>query len=344
MSVRGRAVASTSAEAREAAAAALAEGGNAFDAAIAGFFAAAGAQPAALLSPLVLALAGLGQRPTFFDGRSREPGLGVARPTRYRDAAGAPALARLATPAAPVTLAVALASAGSGRLSQLAAYGVKVARRERAPERARVLEAVGRAGGLALQERWFLQELAERAPRIDGALLGPEDFAQVRPGIETPDAPEALGGTLAYRPAWARGPARPEPVACQAIATVDSHGTIAAALWHEPSNAWPLFEGQIALPALATPVVSGVPRPRPGAPVPTPAPLAFLSSREGRVEAAFGANAGELTGAMAEAVRGATTGLWPAALTADPFGPKVELVAALFAQGSAREGAARHWR
>ncbi|HEU4409877.1 MAG TPA: hypothetical protein VFS43_31780 [Polyangiaceae bacterium] len=348
MSARGRAsVASTSVEAREAAAAALAEGGNAFDAAVAGFFAAAGAHPAPLLSPLALAVAGVGQRPTFFDGRSREPGLGVARPTRYRDAGSAPALARLGAPAGPVALAVAVASAATRRLPQLAAVGVKAARRERAPERARAIEAVGRAGGLALQERWFLQELAERAPRIEGALLGPDDLAQVRPGVETLESDEALGGALVYRPGWA--PGRPEgapaPAERQVIAAVDARGGLALALWHEGAGGFPLFEGQLALPALGTPVVSGVARARPGAPVPTPTPLAFLSGREGRVEAAFGSNAGELSAAMAEAVQAAGTGLWPSAEASAPFGPGVELVAALVYEAAAgREGATRHWR
>ncbi|HEU4535674.1 MAG TPA: hypothetical protein VFS00_16215, partial [Polyangiaceae bacterium] len=280
------------------------------------------------------------------DGRSREPGLGVARPTRYRDAAAAPALARLAVPAVPVTLAVAVASAGTRRLTQLAAYGVKIARRERAAERARALEAVGRAGGLALQERWFLQELSERAPRIEGALIGPEDLAQVRPGIETPEAPAALGGALAYRPAWAdeRSPREPPPAERHALAAVDARGNVAAALWHECAGALPLFDGQLALPAIATPVVSGVTRPKPGAAVPMPAPLAFLSHREGRVEAVFASNAAELSAAMVEAVGAAGAGLWPAADAPSPYGDKIELVAALASDASGREGATRHWR
>jgi hypothetical protein len=347
MSARGRAVASTSAEAREAASAAMSEGGNAFDAAVAGFFAAAGAHPAALLSPLVLALAGVGQRPTFFDGRSREPGLGVVRPARHRDARSAPALARLAVPAAPVAVAVAVAASGSRRLAQLAAFGVKAARRERAPERARAIEAVGRAGGLALQERWFLQELAERAPRIEGALVGPDDIAQVRPGVETLEAPEALGGTFVYRPAWSAGLAGGEgaPAARErrVLVAVDGRGALAAALWYECEGGLPLFEGQLALPAIATPIVSGVTRVRPGTPVATPAPLAFAGKGEGRVEAALGTNAGELSAAMAEAVKAAGTGLWPAADAPSPFGAGVELVAALSFEAG-REGAARHWR
>lgn len=347
MSTRGRSsVASTSAEAREAAAGALAEGGNAFDAVVAGFFAAAGAHPAPLLSPLVLAIAGAGQRPTFFDGRSREPGLGVVRPTRHRDARSTPELARLAVPAAPVTLAVALASAGTRRLPQLAAFGVKAARRERASERARAIEAVGRAGGLALQERWFLQELAERAPRIEGALLGPDDLAQVRPGVETLETYEALGRGLVYRPAWAgdRSEGAPEPADRRALAAVDSRGSLALALWHEGPQGFAFFDGQLTLPPLATPVVSGVARARPGAPVPTPAPLAFLSGQEGRVEAALGSNAGELSGAMVEAVGAASTGLWPSPEASSPFGPGIELVAALIYENAGREGAVRHWR
>jgi hypothetical protein len=346
MSARGRAVASTSAEAREAAAAVMADGGNAFDAAIGGFFAAAGAHPAALLSPLVLGLAGVGQRPTFFDGRSREPGLGVARPTRHRDAASTPTIARLAVPAVPVTLAVALASVGTRRLTQLAAFGVKIARRERAAERARALEAVGRAGGLALQERWFLQELADRAPRIEGALIGPDDLAQVRPGIETPEAPEALGSALAYRLPWAaeRSPREPSTAERHALTVVDARGNVAAALWHECAGGLPLFEGQLTLPAIATPVVTGVARPRPGAPITMPAPLAFLSNREGRVDAVLASNAAELSAAMAEAVAAAGSGLWPASDAPSPFGDKIELVAALASTTTGREGATRHWR
>jgi hypothetical protein len=346
MSARGRAVAATRAEAREAGAAALAEGGNAFDAVVAAFLAAAGEHPAPLLSPLVLAVAGTGQRPTVFDGRSREPGAGVVRPARYRDAAAAPAITRLAAPAAPVTLAVAVASVGERRLSQLAAYGVKIARRERAPERARALEAVGRAGGLALQERWFLQELAERAPRIDGALLGPEDVAQLRPGVETLEAPEALGGALVYRPRWAegRGELALTPSERHVAVAVDARGTLAAALWHEFAGAWALFDGQLTLPPIGSPVVAGAPRARAGAPVATPAPLGFLSAREGRVEAAFGTNAGALSAPLAEAVAASTSGLWPTGDAAAPFGEGIEAVAALYHEGAGRDGATRHWR
>jgi gamma-glutamyltranspeptidase/glutathione hydrolase len=65
---------------QEAARAELVQSKSAVAAVAAGFFAAAGRHPGVLLAPLTLLVAGVGAGGRAFDGRLRQPGLGVKRP------------------------------------------------------------------------------------------------------------------------------------------------------------------------------------------------------------------------------------------------------------------------
>ena len=82
--------------AEQAAQAALADGGGSIDAVIAGFFGAAGADPAVLLCPAVALLSGVGMGARCLDGRMVQPGRGVPRPRGFVAADEIPAGATVA--------------------------------------------------------------------------------------------------------------------------------------------------------------------------------------------------------------------------------------------------------
>src|SRR4051812_45359716 len=92
------AVVASDADARRAAEERLADGGTAAEAALAGWFAIAGASTWGLFAPMTLAVAGGGGGIRFVDGRARQPGKGFDRPVRYPAGKEPPAVSRAAVP------------------------------------------------------------------------------------------------------------------------------------------------------------------------------------------------------------------------------------------------------
>jgi gamma-glutamyltranspeptidase/glutathione hydrolase len=278
--------------AQDAADECLLAGGTAVDAVLAAYFALAGATPWGLLAPLTILVAGSGHGIRAVDGRARQPGLGIERPVRYDDDAAAPLLARASAPATAAAVSVASSMFGSESLPRLATLGARIARKQGARERAALITRFGSARAWVLQDRAFLAEVAERVPRFEGALLQPADLTIEGADVLPCQPSLTLAGVQAAFPPWYAPASSPiSPGSSPLLVLASERGNLAALFLHHPGRIIPLFEGEIELPALGQPVLRGVPRLKPGSPLPLAVPLAVL-----------------LEGARATHVVGATTG------------------------------------
>ncbi|MCS6900455.1 MAG: hypothetical protein RMJ98_12535 [Myxococcales bacterium] len=267
--------------AQEAAEECLHSGGTAVDAVLAAYFALAGATPWGMLAPLTILVAGSGSGVRVIDGRARQPGLGIERPVRYTNEGAAPLLARAAAPTTAAAVSVASSRFGHESLPQLAALGARIARNQGAHQRAALISRFGDARALILQDRTFLAEVAEHVPRFEGALLQPADLA-IKGADVLPCQPSCtLAGIQAAFPPWydpsstrtAAPGARPP---FHLLVLASERGNLAALLLRQPEKVIPLFDGEVELPAVGQPALRGVPRLRPGTPLPLAAPMAVL--------------------------------------------------------------------
>lgn len=280
MSAPVRSAVATRPEAREAAEEMLSHGGSAIDAALAGYLASAGAMPWALMAPLLVVVAGVGSGVRFVDGRARQPGKGLERPRRFSAEKDVPAVSLLSVPSSPIALSLAAGTFGTAAFSQLAGYGVRAARKEGAEQRARMIEKVAQAKVLSVTDREFQSELKTRAPRIDGALLGPEDFEELSSEIAQPGPSMAFAGHRVLTAPWTDEGAMAGVVegGRGVVLAADNRGGLAAVIFERPARTLPLYDGDIELPLLAQPLLKGVPRLRPGASLPMAMPVAVVTN------------------------------------------------------------------
>lgn len=276
MSALHRVALASTPEAREAAEEVLAQAGAAVDAVIAGFAAAAAVHPWVLFAPVTVAVAGVGSGVRFIDGRARQPGQGFERPLRHPDDASVPPIALVSAPVTPAALALAHAMFSRAPWSTIAAPALRVAKREGASSRAALLAELASKKALMLSDRTLLTELRARVARIDGALLGPEDLEA--PSLESAQGtPHAFGARPGLVAPWAFDEALAGVTEAGRLLVVaaDPSGGLAAVVADRPARVLPLFDGEIELPLLAQPMLKGVPRVRPGAPLPMAAPCAI---------------------------------------------------------------------
>lgn len=275
MRARAAAVASDSV-ADAAASEILAAGGGALDAVLAGFFAAGGHQPGVLLGPVSILVAGIGQGARAFDGRVRQPGLGTKRPRGFVAGEPVPEAARVGAPAALASALIAHAYSGGSSLRSLVRSGIIAAERANAPERARLLERVAQVGASALSEAAYRRGLLRVASASEGGLLTVRDLEPPE-GVDVPAAEQLSGsGGWILAPWAAENLPRPDLLGQgAAVAAVDVHGMLAAALYRIPGEGIWIEELQLLAPLLATPVHRGVPRVTPGTCLGAPAPAAI---------------------------------------------------------------------
>jgi gamma-glutamyltranspeptidase/glutathione hydrolase len=280
--------------AQDAADECLLAGGTAVDAVLAAYFALAGATPWALLAPLTILVAGSGSGVRAVDGRARQPGLGIERPVRYSDEAAAPLLARASAPATAAAVSVASSMFGHEPLPRLATLGARIARKQGARERAALITRFGSARAWVLQDRTFLAEVAERVPRFEGALLQPADLAIEGADVLPCEPSLKLAGVQAALPPWhdLAAPSASSTDPSPLLVLASERGNLAALFLHHPGRAIPLFEGEVELPAVGQPVLRGVPRLKPGSPLPLAVPLAVLLE-DARATHVVGATVGE---------------------------------------------------
>jgi gamma-glutamyltranspeptidase/glutathione hydrolase len=257
--------------------------GNAVDAVVTAVLVAAAEAPGVFLGPLQLLVGGVGAGLQAFDGRVRQPGLGIPRPRGIQVGEPVPPPARIGVPALPAALAAVLAALGATTLKRAAGPAIERARTV-SPERAAVLEVFARRGAAAMGDDALASELAAVAGRAAGGTLTQDDLAAVRPGVVTCDE-RSLAPSGILRVPW-REPAR-GGTTTQVIAAADGRGLVAIACYEVPLDGVPIPSLGLVAPAFASPVLRGEARVRPGEPCPAPAPIA-LRTRRGVVDVAIG--------------------------------------------------------
>lgn len=289
------AVISRDAVAQAAAQSLLAEQGTAVDMALAGLLAgAARASSASLLGAGAVLLAGPGMGLHFVDGRARAPGIGTARPK----ATEAPSEAtRAAVPGLFECVLAAHARFGSLPLSVITKAAV-AAIRESGPDegtrkRLAVLEQFHRTGLAVLERVGVLRGILESVGPVAAGTFTPEDLAPRAAPVVSPipctDGSNELGLPPRYRPSKSvHAPEALPLVGVESLVVADMHGVIVTASWlvAPPAVALPEVPG-LSLAALLPAPRKGVPRWRPGTPLPSPLPLAVCRAG-GRAWAGLG--------------------------------------------------------
>lgn len=303
-----RAVLSTHDGAARVAEETLKAGGNAIDAALAGWLELAASTRWGLLAPVTFGVSGMGAGVRFVDGLCRTPGRESGRSVRYPDAESAPPLARLAVPTSVAALAVSVALGASLTLSKLGTAAAASAKRHGAAGRAKFLTRVGGAGLLAFREGQFRDELDRAAPRIDGGTLGDDDFMNIVPEVRAVTT-ETPHGELSV-PGWWAAP--DELTAdCGHLLTVDRWGTVATASWSRPTSGLGIYGNEVDLPLQARPLVKGLARPPVAQRIPAPHAIGVLGSDAGSF--AFAATTGQQADVLRAAERFAPASLAQAA-------------------------------
>lgn len=267
---------STEVSATTPAADALADGGTALDAVLAGFFGAAASRPGVLFSPVQILVAGPGVGARAFDGRMRQPGLGAPRPRGFVRGKPIPLAAYAAVPASLAAIAVAHAHDSALGLGRLCRPAIEIARHLGADERASALSRVAMHGAAALRESAIARPMLAAAGRVPGGLLTEEDLTAVRPASEAPrELGPIEGGRRVLTAPW---PALLGETGrlCEIIAAGDRRGVLAVLAYTPDDDGIRVPELGLAIPRDATPVLRGIPRTSPGTPSPAPKPLGLL--------------------------------------------------------------------
>jgi hypothetical protein len=179
--LRDAAAAASVGSAAEAAHMALAGGGSAVDAVVAGFLAAAGTDPSVLLGSASALVAMAGSSVRAFDGRPLQPGKGAQRPRGLQEGAPVPDAARIAVPRAIPMLQLLHAYGGRSGLSTLGKLGADAALAAGAKERAKVLRRVGAAGVIGLRTEGVHEALLAAGNSVAGGALTEVDLDGVLP-------------------------------------------------------------------------------------------------------------------------------------------------------------------
>ena len=259
-------------EAGAAAEAALVDGQSAIHAVVTGFFVAAASSPSVLFSPIGILSGGVGHGVHAFDGRAREPGIDARRPRGFRPDEAIPEAARMAAPGSVAALAVSVLYHGGSGLLSVAREGISTARRLGYSERAETLEQVARLGATSLRHPRIQTALLERAgPAARGNLSAADLDCRF-----VVDQPAEERGIDQFR--FPSSGARAGLGTCHAIVAVDASGLLAALQFFEDPDAPLVAALGVALPRLATPVVRGVPRAKPGALIDSPIELSLEGS------------------------------------------------------------------
>jgi len=218
-----------------------------------------------------------------FDGRVRQPGLGIPRPRGVQAGEAVPAPARIGVPALPAALAAVHAAFGRTTLRRAAGPAVERARAV-SPERAAVLEVFARRGAAAMGDDAVAGELAAVAGRAAGGTLTQDDLTAVRPSVVTCDE-RSLAPSGILRVPWRD--AAPGGTATHVVAAADGWGLVAIACYEVPGDGVSIPALGLLAPPFASPVKRGETRVRPGEPCPASAPVA-LRTRRGIVDVAIG--------------------------------------------------------
>ncbi len=250
-------------------------GGTALGAVISGFFAAAGAYSGVLLGPLSILTAGVGMGARAFDGRLRQPGLGLRRPRGFVEEAEIPKAAYLAVPGAVAAAAVAAATLDERSLASVLRRGIQQAKSSGSTVRAELLGKIRGLGAAAFGDPVFVRPLLRVAGQGELGLLTATDLAAVpldldQPAVEHPEEP-----SFREMP-WAKE-AKEGFSGTVVVCAVDARGGFAAACYARVMEGIDLDTLELVAPNAAVPVRRFVTRVAPGERLPSPVPLAIAT-------------------------------------------------------------------
>ena len=288
----------------------LADQGTAVDMALAGLLAgAARASSASLLGAAGVLLGGPGMGLHFVDGRARAPGIGTVRPKSVEAPGDA---TRAVVPGLLECVLAAHARFGSLPLSVITKAAI-AAIRESGPDaatkqRLAVLEQFHRTGIAVLERVGVLRAILESVGPVAGGTFTADDLAPRAAPVVSPIPCTDGAHEVAVPPRYRARPSvhAPEPlpaVGVESIVVADMHGVIVTAAWlvAPPAIALPEVAG-LSLAALLPVPRKGVPRWRPGTPLPSPLPLAICRA-ESRAWAGVGVSGhGDVVSLRDEAV------------------------------------------
>ncbi len=261
---------------------ALVAGASALGACLMGFFAAAASHDGVLMSPLGVVVGGVGVGARGFDGRLRQPGLGARRPRGFLTESEVPLAARVAIPCGLTAAAVACAYQTGTSMTKVVAPGVALAKRAKDEARAEALKRIGRQGATILKDPLFARPLQLLGSPSEGGSLSIDDLAPRR-DLDQPLRPHSAQGRDYLELPWEGEAPSPEGGVSQVVLAVDVSGTFAGAVFQRLTG--PKLEGLgVIAPLGAVPVLRGVPRVRPGSPLPAPLPIA-LRVTDGQIDA-----------------------------------------------------------
>jgi hypothetical protein len=214
--------------------------------------------PGVLLSPVSILLAGFGARRAF-DGRVRQPGRGLVRPRGIPEGEPIVDAARVAIPSSLPAVFVAWGYALDPSRASVLSVAAGVARKSGSNARAEVLTRAASQGATVFRGSAVERELLRVAAPAHGGLVGEEDFS---PPADLDHAASSNQGLALPWEDAARAPR------AQTILATDRRGTAVAVCYEDAVEGLPLFAGELICPLLAVPVMRGVPRVRPGEPLP----------------------------------------------------------------------------
>lgn len=243
----------------------VASGGNAVDAVLGGFLAAAATRPGVLLGPICAMVGGVGVGARLFDGRVCQPGKEAPRPRGFRQDEPIPPAARAAAPRSLATLALVHAYGAARPMSALARPAIAAAKKAEAPERAALLDAVSRQGALALVGSDTLRALLRVAGPTAGGLLSEADLRGARPGDAALTFLRVGTDGLELAP-FAAAEANGEVARrrTEILVAADGRGKVAALAFCPDDDGVEVPELGVTLARDAEPIRRGVPRVTPG--------------------------------------------------------------------------------
>lgn len=253
--------------------------GNATDAIVAGVACAAALDPSVFLGSLTVLVVGAGVGARVIDGRVTQPGKGAARPRGFLEGDAIPDSARVGVPGLPAALATALSASGSLTLAQAMAPALDIAK-TKSPERRAVLEAFSRRGPLAMTDGDIARELIAAAGPLAGGILTKDDLSTARP-TQVASLTHSNAGTTIFTPAWEAS----DGTKTRTLLALDWHGTFALAAYESHIDGVDVNGLGLRAPLVASPVLRGETRTKPGSPVEMCAPLA-VRERDGFYDAA----------------------------------------------------------
>jgi len=274
-------LAASDAVVRDAAEDAALNGASALGAVLTGYFAACGAHPGVLLSPLAVVLYGFGAARAL-DGRVRQPGLGGKRPRGFLPDEAIPDAARVGVATGPTAALIGLGYDKARRLSAVLKPGIALAKAEGASSRASLLTQIHDFGAAALTASAFYRPLIHVAGPSEGGMLTSSDFTTT-PEVDLA-AQRVNDGEGRLGVPWDDGSAG--ALELDYVAAIDAQGIAAVAAYHHCRSGMAVPELDLLAPLCAQPVIRSVTRVKPATALPLAVDLAIRFDARGRVASA----------------------------------------------------------